>query len=197
MTDSLRHNANLVDSLGSALRSGEHGLSTVPALLRRVLEEDSWREFVTKRGEHVQHERWEDFVTTQPLAGLGASMDLVDRIVGKDDPELLRLLRKAKAKKPGRPSRETANGEDSTPITKGEGSDLTADRLARDAPEEYEAVQTGEKSIHRAAVDAGIRKRRVSVRTDNPDSAAKSLRKNMSPDDLAALARLLMESDTT
>lgn len=193
MTDQLRHNANLVDSLGSALRSGEHGLSTVPALLRRVLEEDSWREFVTKRGEHVEHERWEGFVTTPPLAGLGASMDLVDRIVGHDDTELLLLLRKAKAGKPGRPKKE--NGSESEPIGQTETTDYTVDRLARDAPDEYVAVQSGEKTIHRAALDAGIRKPRGSVRFDNPESAARTLRKHMSTDDLSTLAQLLMESE--
>lgn len=192
MTTNLRHNANLVESLGSALRDGGHGLSTVPALLRRVLDEQSWREFVTQRGEHVHYERFDDFVTVPPLKGLGASMDLVERVIGTDDPDLLRLLRTAR--KVGRGKRtDLQPNVESTSSEGAESSPLTADRLARDAPDEYEAVRRGEKSINAAAVAAGIRPHRISVRLDRPDSIARSLRRYMSPDDLALLAKLITE----
>lgn len=175
--------------LGGALRSGAHGLSAVPALLRQVLEEESWRDLVTQRGDHVVHERFVDFVTAHPLAGLGASVDLIERVIGTDDPDLLRLWRSARKGRPGR----KRNGAESTPIPKGDDAGLTADRLARDAPEEYEAVRRHEKSINAAAVDAGIRPRRISVRLDRPESVARSLRQHMKPDDIATLARLLQE----
>lgn len=191
MTDRLRANANLVDSLGSAARHGGSALADAPVLLRRVLEEGAWREFVTQRGDHVQHARFSDFVTKSPLKGLGVDMALVERIVGTTDPDLLRLLRAANAGKAGRP-RRTENGEESTPISgKGQASDLTADRLARDAPDQYERVRRGELSINAAAVAAGIRPRRVSVRTDDAAAVARSLRKHMTPEQLAELARLL------
>lgn len=187
-------NAVLVDALGSSLRYGGNALEAVPDLLKKLLAEEAWREFITQRGELVRHERFADFVTTPPLKGLGASMELIDRIVGTDDPDLLRMLREAKKGRPGRPKKGEKKGSESEPISK-DGADAAADRLARDAPEEYEAVRRGEKTIHAAAVDAGIRKRRIPIRLDDAESAARTLRKHMSPDVRRTLARLLLEEE--
>ena len=187
-------NAVLVDALGSALRRGDNALGAIPGLLKRILAEEAWREFITQRGEMVQHERFADFVTTPPLRGLGASMDLIDRIVGTSDPDLLRMLREAKKGKPGRPVTPRENPLDSNGISeRGEASDYTADRLAREAPEEYEAVRRGEKTIHAAAVAAGIRPRRISIRLDDPASAVRSIRNNATPEFWEEFRRLVNE----
>jgi hypothetical protein len=185
-----RANYVLVESLESSIQRGGHALADVPGLLKRVLIEDAWREFVTRRGEHVRHDRFSSFVTTSPLGGLGADDALIDRIVGTSDPDLLRLLKQARSGKPGRPSKGEEIPCDSQGIYG--GADYQADRLAREAPEEYAAVQRGEKTINAAAVSAGIRRRRIPVRLDSPESAAETLRKHMLPDTRRALARLLM-----
>lgn len=196
MTDPLRHNAFLVDALGSSMRSGDHALGTVPSLLKRILQEEAWREFITQRGDHVQHARFADFVTTPPLKGLGATMDLVERIVGTDDPDLLILLRDAKAGQPGRPRGGSENPLESNGFsTQGESVDYTAARLALQAPEEFEAVRRGEKSIHAAAVAAGIRRRRIPVRLDDASSALRSLQANSSPEFWEEFKRLVTESE--
>lgn len=191
-------NAVLVEALGSSLRRGDHALGTVPDLLKRILHEEAWREFVTQRGELVEHARFQDFVATPPLKGLGASMDLIDRIVGTDDLELLSLLRSAKS--PGQGARtDLVLGEDSPPsraLPKGEDSALTVMRLAAHAPDEFEAVRRGEKTIHAAAVAAGLRRRRVPVRLDSAESAAKTIRRYMNPDQLQALVRLLSQEES-
>ena len=85
-------------------------------------------------------------------------MGLDDRIVGTSDPDLLRLLRRAKARGRGRrtdlePPTESV-GRDA--MTTG-ASDYAATRLARTSPEEYAAVQAGERTINAAAVRAGTR----------------------------------------
>ena len=189
-----RANYVLVESLESSIQRGGNALADVPGLLKRVLAEGAWREFVTRRSEHIRHERFSSFVTTPPLGGLGADMALIERIVGTGDPDLLRLLREANKGKPGRPRNGAEKSVESTDISDGaERSDLTAQRLAVEAPDEYEAVKRGEKSIHAAAISAGIRRRRIPVRLDSPESAAETLRKHMPSDTRRALARLLMD----
>lgn len=188
-----RANNVLVETLGTSLRYGGSALSDVPALLKRVLAEDAWRDFVTRRGEHVQHERFTGFVTSPPLKGLGADDELIDRIVGTDDPDLLCLLRDARKGTPGPRVREVFGG-DSPPNTHGsQDSDYVAQRLAESARDEYEAVKRGEKSINAAAISAGFRRHRIPVRLDSAESAAQSLRAHMQPDTRRALARLLMD----
>src|SRR5690606_19252043 len=191
MTDPLKHRASVIESLGSSLRRGGASLGTVPGLLKRVLQEEAWREFETSRGGVVRHERFADFVTTPPLKGLGASMERIDRIVGTSDPDLLRMLREAK--KVGQGHRSDLSLPCDSQGSDDSGTHYFADRLARDAPDEYEAVKRGEKTIHAAAVAAGIRKRRIAIRLDDPASAIRSIRNNASPEFWQEFRRLVNE----
>ncbi|MFB7619820.1 hypothetical protein [Kitasatospora sp. NPDC056181] len=84
-------NAVLVNALSSSVRSTLNGIETVPGLIRRVLEEGSWRSFTTPRGELVNHDTFESFITTAPTKGLGKTVDEIVRIVS-DDVDSLALL---------------------------------------------------------------------------------------------------------
>jgi len=89
-----------------------------------------------------------------------------------DDVVALDALDRATANGVGRP----ANGNDSLPLKPSvESTPGTLRRLRHDAPELHGRVLAGELSPHAAAVEAGFRPRRVSVRTDDPASAARTL----------------------
>jgi hypothetical protein len=161
-----------------------------PKLLRVLLETEAWRDFRTALGEHVHHDRFQAFVEATPDEALGAEMELIERLVGTHDPDLLVLLHEAQ--KVGRGSagrgRPSVGRDESSPPTHGNAdSGYLADRLARDAPEQYERVRAGDLSINAAAVAAGIRPRRVSVCTDDAASAARSLHRNMPPVEFTTL----------
>ena len=181
--DPLRGNWHVVNSLRSALHKGEHGLSTVPGLLKRVLAEGSWREFVTERGEHVEHGRFVDFVTTK--------VDLVKRVIA-DDPEAVDLLDQALTGKQGERTDLVDNIHKVSPRPDGTSRDRALRKLRADAPELHAEVLAGNLSAHGAMVKAGFRVRTITVRPDAA-SAARTLRKHMTADQLAELARLLME----
>lgn len=191
MTDQLRVNGNLVDSLGNAVRHGGTALGTVPGLLRRVLETGAWREFVTQRGDHVPHARFADFVTTPPLKGLGATMDLIERVVA-DDPVTLDLLDRAMQRPSHRPTTvDNINGSgDGLERPAGTSKDHALRKLRKDAPELHAKVLANEMTAHAAMIQAGFRPRTATVRLDNAQSMARVLRK-VEPPVLAELLRLL------
>jgi hypothetical protein len=193
----LRGNGQVIESLGHALSSGEHGLSTVPGLLKRVLIEGSWHEFYTKRNEHVAHEKFVEFVTTPPLKGLGASVDLIRRIVS-DDTEANDLLDQALQRGPGNPTGVNQhtkgtfdNIQDSTQAPTGTSGSAALRRLRKDRRDLYELVLAGELSPHAAMVEAGFRPKTFTVRADDPDAIARTLRRRLEPDVLARVAELL------
>jgi hypothetical protein len=187
--NALRQNASLVESLGSALRSGDHGLTTVPPLLKRVLVEESWRCFLTQRGDLVEYDRFADFVVTPPLKGIGGTVELVKRIVASD-PETADLLDRELQRAPGRPeSVDIVNEKRPT----GNARDAALRRLRKDAPELHAEVLAGHLTAHAAMVKAGFRHRTISVPVDQPVSAADALRKHMSADDLRELVLLLAD----
>jgi hypothetical protein len=73
----------------------------------------------------------------------------------------------------------------------GTSQEYTLRRLARDHEELFERVKAGELSANAAAIQAGFRSKTISVPVDKPEAVAKSLRKHMTKESLAELARLI------
>ncbi len=214
MSDQLRGNALVNDALGSALRSGGNALGTVPALLKRVLAEESWREFVTKRDEHVHHERFADFVTARPLKGLGADIDLVHRVI-EHDREALDLFDQALQKPHGGDRRsadfkidnislETPEDErpQEAPNPGGTAKRQALRKLRKEADggneqaaELHAEVLADRLSAHAAMIQAGFREKTVSVPVGKPERVAAYLRKHMPREALARLVELLTKED--
>ncbi|WP_309117555.1 hypothetical protein [Saccharothrix sp.] len=202
MTESspLRARGGLIDALSSTVDRGGHGLTHTPALLRRVLEEQAWREFETVRGEHVTHADFLDFVTTPPLKGLGATVDLVRRLIA-DDQTALDLLNEALDGSKDDPRRspvpqggsEMPEGGVTLSVSATQAAALR--RLSRDAPELHQQVIAGHLSANAAMIQAGFRARTVSIPISRPESAARALRRKLNADELAQLIKLLSEED--
>lgn len=176
----------LVDSLGSAILHGGSALGDVPDLLKRVLREEVWRDFTTRRGQVVHHDRFADFVTTPPLAGLGSDVDLVRRIVAHDI-EASDLLDQALQN-----TSSVHAGNNVTSRPEGNSRSKALRRLRKDAPELHADVLAGRISAHGAMVKAGYRPRTSTVRTDSPEQVAAALRRLLSPEDIALVIKLLI-----
>lgn len=161
--DSLRVRDQLVEALGWALDDGKSGLAQVPIVLKRVLCEGAWRERRIKTGEVVRFERFEAFVSTPPLAGLGGDLAVIRTIV-RDDPEALDLLDQATVARPGgdRKSEEARIKDDNVNldrVAKGNARQYALRRLRKSAPEVHARVLAGEISAHAGMVEAGFRAR--------------------------------------
>ena len=193
MTDVLKRNANVVEALGSALRQGEHAIGTVPALIKRVLAEESWREFVTQRGEHIQHKRFVDFVAAPPLAGIGATVDLLRRVIS-DDTEAVDLLDRTlqAASRPGERTDLVDNMNEVAQVPRGTSKEYALRRLRKSAPELHAEVLAGNLSAHAAMVKAGFTSPRFTVQVSNADSVAETLRRKLPPDLLAEVVTKLV-----
>lgn len=188
---SLRQRATLVEALSSSLEHGGTALGTVPKALRRLLEEEAWREFTTSRGEHVAYERFADFVTTPPLKGLGSDIDLVRRIVA-DDKGTFDLLDQA-LQNPVGTNMPFDNIQEHAPT--GTSTNAALRRLRKGAPELHADVLAGRLSAHGAMVRAGFRPKTVTVPVTRPEAVAKSLLRYMSADDIAKLIAALLGKD--
>jgi len=202
-----KERARLVDALGSAIADGGQSLGQVPQILRKLLEEDAWKDFETQMGKHITYTRFEDFVTTPPLAGLGTTVDLIKDIVSKDI-EAQKLLAKA-LRHPRGTNRFTIdstvgaiyqkkdNDEPNQLALPEEKQEKKQERygqrilrLEKKAPELYAQVLAGEKTVYAAAIEAEIDHPTMTVTLDSPKSAA-SLIAKASPVFIEELKRLL------
>lgn len=142
--------------------------------LRPMLESGHWRDWVHPVTgvrhfddfdgfvEHETHHRVDVILVT--LCADNRFDDVVEKIeqARRDVPEI--------AKKPG------PNPNRNLRVTKNSDTDdYVVSRLKRDAPALAQQVVAGELSAHAAAVQAGIRRPRTSIRTDDVDRAVGKL----------------------
>lgn len=181
----------VVADLRHMLRSGTSNLSAVPSLVVEVITNDLWRERVEpKTGEVVRFRSFTEFVTTPPLAGLGADVATLERIC-HEDADALRLLHEVTAQPDGVHAPSIISGT-ATDRQHGTTRAYTITRLATERPDLYERVKAGGLSANAAAIEAGFRRPSMTVPTDVP-GLARALRRRLSTDDLAALVVALKE----
>ena len=88
MTAPLRNNDQLVKALQEALHrglEGRAGLQEVPRLLHQVLGENRWQHrVIAATGQEQRFDRFQDFITAPPPAGLGITMELIRNLCGHD-----------------------------------------------------------------------------------------------------------------
>lgn len=194
----------ITETLSRAVGKGGHGLDVVPGLVKRALKEEAWKERFIRatKQEFPGFPSFEIYVVATPPEGLGASMELIEKLVKGDD-EAETLLTHARQKPGGgnprnpetgrfEPFVDNVNGRDSRPT--GNTSAAALRRLSKDAPELHREVLVGKLSAHAAMVQAGFRPHTLTIPL-NPESAARLLRKHFSPDALARLRELLDTGD--
>lgn len=182
--------SGVIEALGSAVRYSS--IDEVPDLVIRVVNDDIWREFTTKMNNHVVHETFESFVESEPLAGIGTTISTLRRIC-TGSVEALDALDRAlqRPKYLNRPRADLNNIKDPSRYPEGTSAEQALRRLRKDRPDLHSEVLAGNLSAHAAMVDAGFRPRTLSVRLDDPERTAASLRRNASPEFLAALKEAL------
>lgn len=178
----LRANQSLHESLVHMVHRGETGLKEVPALLLKIIQEDAWRErYVPQLEKVVTFEKFIDYVTTPPLAGMNVTTTIL-RAICRDHPEARSALEEALTDKPG--NRQGRNQYTSGIVVNHYNSkkrDNAGQRivtLRRHHPELHEKVVKGEMTIHQAAIQAGLYPKRLSVNAQNPESGAMSILRN-------------------
>lgn len=187
----------MVKQLTNQVTRGDHLIAQLPRTLRAVLGENEWhmpmwRERIDMdTGEVYTFDRFEDFVTATPTAGIGASMDML-RDVCRGDPIAKDMLDRAVQRPTGRP-KLTITNRDSYPVPPNESQQGTIRTLRKNAPEFHAQVLSGEMSPAQAAKAAGLRRPRISIYLDSPQSAATTIYNHATPEFIEELRRLLNE----
>lgn len=193
MVDLLRENDSYVCHLRNAIAEGKSGLSDVPALVRRIVDEGRWQLRTVVTGEKPKFRHFEEFVGTPPLEGLGASLDILIRLC-KDDKDALDAIDRAIQKTPRQGKRtdlvDIINEVKSSPD--GTSEQAAIRRLRKERPDLLDRVKQGSLSAHAAMIEGGYREKLIQVSKD-PVKAARKLIKHFRGDCLEALIRELSE----
>lgn len=190
--DPLLDNGQTVEALADALRSGKSGLANVPGLVKVVIRDRCWAErAVGADHRRVAYQDFVRFVTDPPLEGLGTDVQTLERLCA-DDVEAIRLIAEAKVRPVGgQMNTNNISIHDAKP-THGTSAEYAIRVLANQFPELYEEVKAGRMSPHKAAVQAGIRKKTVTVEAGT-FGFARYIKKHFTKDQIADLIVALRE----
>ena len=190
MNENLLENHSVVMALGQAIQRGEAALSNVPGLLRRVITEQSWRKrLIRETGEVCEFDAFMDFLTAEPLEGLGTNVDEL-RLLVAHDVEISALFEKAlKDVLPplnvnGTNQHSNSGVGITNPSDKTNDAEYVIRRLKRDNPALAQQVIDGTLTANQAAIQAGFRKRKIQIPLDDAESAARLLARHYSVDEL-------------
>jgi hypothetical protein len=173
----------IVAAVAKAISHGGGFLDQIPALLKRIIREEMWREYLLPNGDIAQFSTFLEFIVSP--WGLDTSLSLLQRICG-ENLEVLDVLDKATIEKPGGNNNPYGcKGKESRellPITSEElfhneqlinSDNITIDskerpergtsrqyalrRLRNNRPDIHARVLAGELSPHAAMIEAGFR----------------------------------------
>lgn len=164
---------DIVAATATAMARGGASLRNVPGLLKRLIREGSWREYVTPVGEVEIFATFAAFIV-HPW-GLNTTLDMLERICG-DDMEALTMIDHATARKKGRPEKEESIlSEQETNHhnimikgqhdAQGTSRAYALRRLRIHRPDIHARVLAGELSPHRGMIEAGFLRQPTPVET--------------------------------
>jgi hypothetical protein len=173
MNPTKERNGDLCEIAMNCCSKGASSLTNFPGLMKEIIETKAWerREW---RGKVFELPSLLDLITRKPLEGWGEDPEKVEALI-ESDPEALSMWRKETTRANHRPLKSNDNIITSSKAKQGTGKAYTLDRLSKENPDLYQSVVNGELSANAAAIAAGWRKKTVTV-TDDPASAAKTLR---------------------
>lgn len=190
--ENLRLRDTYVNSLARSLASGS-ALANVPSLIKKVITEQMWRErFVTQTKQVIVFKSFREFVEADPPEGLKTSVSLLLRIcTDYEDMEAVSLISTEVGGSKGNPtgnnqhrgnvSNTNISSVDEDKPARGDTTDYTVRRLAKQRPDIHAKLLAGELSPNAAAIEAGFRKTKFQLPTD-PSAAGRYLAQRVDQD---------------
>ena len=152
----------LCDITMSAIYHGCTKLDSIPALIRRIIENRAWECRQVKMRGIVQLTNLREMITRKPMEGWGEDPERIEGLI-RNDPETLVLWREAMKDKQGGDRRsDVAIKVDNINLdktSKGTSRSYTVSRLQRESPELFKQVVAKTLSANAAAIQAGWRKK--------------------------------------
>ncbi len=187
----LVYNHNLVKLLSGAIDNGEGYLENVPGLFKEVVNKNAWMEHTTEMGKTITLTDFKEFVEKPYPDGLGTTLDKLKKLI-EDDREALSMFTHLTTGKWGTNRYTIENDNINLYNTGGTSKEYGLRKLRKSSPELHERVIQGELSINKAMIEAGYRKKKVSVNIDS-GAVAKMILKYFSKEDITDIIGMLGE----
>jgi len=200
----LRESDQFVEQLRTAIQSGFLNVDNARELLRVVLRQQMWKHRIVLMTEQPRdYVDFLRFVTDAPYDGLGTTIATLETLA-HGDRELEDLLDQAAQRPRGNTTGNNQYTEDggnidiiniSSGIPDGTSRAQALRKLRSDAPELHRQVIAGDLSPHAAMVEAGFRRKTVSIPVDDVRAIARALVRHLTVDQIEELTAILSGND--
>lgn len=205
--ETLVRNGKKVETLSRSIREGAASLDSIPGLIRQIIEEQMWREYLNEdTGEVFTFESFKEFVETDAPEGLGTTIPTLIRLCA-DNPLVVDLIDEMiqftlagepiginyLAKEENGDNRQEDGKRYIATGTSRQAGLRKLRKYAESNPQVEQlrqAVLIGDMSINKALIEAGLRTDRITI-TRDPEKAAEVLKRSFTEEELKELIRLL------
>lgn len=185
----LHFNGEFVQSVQRGVKEEKHLMCSLPGLIVVMIRDGIWKDrIVPLTGERATFEDFEEFVTAPPLQGLGVTMDILKKVC-RGEMEALDMIDRAMQGRQGERTDLFDNVKEVKAPT-GNSTDAALRRLRKDAPELHQRVLSGELSPNAAMVEAGFRKKMLTLPKE-PEKAAEAIRRHFTEEERKKIKDLL------
>lgn len=177
----------VINSLQRSMSSASFGLSNVPDLLQVILEEGAWKErSLHQNGQKAQFQTFAEFVEAPLIRGLASSVGQIKNLC-RDNIVVIDLIDQALQNPVG------AHIDNSNISTAPNGTtrDSALRRLRKSRPDLHTQVLKGGISAHSAMIEAGFRRKTITVALE-PQKAAETLKRHFSDTEIVQLVAYLV-----
>lgn len=186
VVEKTKASGELVTALFQAFEHGSNSISAVPGLLKQVIKEDAWREYTLPNSSVVR--KYTNFAEFTEKV-LRATIEDLKNLCQKDK-EALVLLREVTTNPNHRPV--TNDNVITSKSEQGNSKAYSLDKLKRDRPDLFEKVVNNELSANKAMVEAGFRRKQITIIID-PARTAKAIKTHFNHDQRKEIVRLLSD----
>lgn len=180
-------NYQVVAEVGRALQFGLHDIARK---VRELLVSGAWREFVDARGNAQSYDDFEVFVTAPSSRGLNSDVRTLQKVC-HDQRDVLDLIDQALQRPRGGDHRSNVDNINVARPT-GTSQQRALRKLRTSRPDLHVRVVAGEMSPHAAMIEAGFRRRTITVPAD-PEEMAHTLLRRLEPDELRRLLEAIVD----
>ena len=180
-----------VNCLQRSMSDTSFGLSSVPEMLELILRDEAWKErTLHQSGEKVTFKTFAEFVETPIIRGLGSSVTQIKNLC-RDNVVVLDLIDQALQRPNG--IHDAVDIVNSTGRPDGNGRDGALRRLRKSRPDLHSKVLKKELTPHAAMIEAGFRRKTLTVPLD-VEKAADVIKRHFTQQQIAQLMGYLKGS---
>ena len=178
----LRENDQVIKDLWQSIEYGGSRLEAIPRYVKRIINENRWqRRWVKPLGQVVEFDTFEGFLTADLPEGMRYDMESLKRLC-RDDPEALDALDRVVQKPVGiHKGKGDIDNVNITESPSGNSRVSALRRLRSQRPDLHTLVLAGEMTPHAAMVQAGFRRKTITVVPDI-DGFAKAILGALTPE---------------